>query len=324
MLRAPFMTIRFSRALPLALIVVVAAGCKKKPPPAPAARASASTAAVASALPLPSASVAEVADAAAADAASPNDRPVAAGTTPAGFFVGAFTVRPLDESPGLDFGKAVEACATAGKFLCSETEWQLACATTPELAKAETWTYSVERDRSVVRGGDGNCGKRTVVATAEPAATRATLCCDRAIGVQHGDAVDAARKIADTLVAYERGMREQKLDDLAQVTLETLVFAGKELKREELLPTALAALVPDAAVEPVFFDSCVVKPGTEDAGATSNLECTAARLRPTGPEELRWKLATLGPDFRLSRVELPAPPAPSEQKQRVGGFLPSR
>lgn len=325
MLRAAFMTIRFSRVAPLALCLVVAAGCKKKPPPpAPTTRASASAAALASVAPAPSASVAEVLDAAVEDAAAPNDRPVAAGTTPAGFYVGAFTLRPLDQSPGLDFGKAAEACVAAGKFLCSETEWQLACAATPDLAKAETWTYSVERDRTVVRGGDGNCDKRAVVNPAEPAATRATLCCDRAIGVQNGDAGDAAQKIADTLVAYERGLREQKLEDLAQVTLETLVFAGKELKREELLPTALAALLPDAAIEPVFLDSCTVKPGTEDAGATTNLECIAARVRPAGPEELRWKLATLGPDFRLSRIELPAPPAPSEQKQRVGGFLPSR
>jgi len=162
------------------------------------------------------------------------------------------------------------------------------------------------------------------VTAAEPAASRATLCCDRAIGVQSGDAGDAAQKIAETLVVYERGLREQKLDELARVTLETLVFAGKELKREELLPAALTALLPEASVEPLLFDSCVLKPGAEDAGATTNVECIASRLRPAGPEELRWKLATLGPDYRLSRIELPVPPAPSEQKQRVGGFLPSR
>ena len=82
--------------------------------------------------------------------------------------------------------------------------------------------------------------------------------------------------------------------------------------------------MPDASAETTLFDSCAVRPGVEDAGQSATLECVAARLRPTGPEELRWKLATLGPDYRLSRIELPAPPAPSEQKQRVGGFLPSR
>jgi hypothetical protein len=46
-------------------------------------------------------------------------------------------------------------------------------------------------------------------------------------------------------------------------------------------------------------------------------------LHSTGPEELRWKLGMQGPEFRLSRIDLPAPPAPSEQKQRVGGFLTS-
>jgi hypothetical protein len=284
------------------------------------ASASASALAVASVAPAPSASVAEGLDAAAEDAATTADRPVAAGATTAGFHVGAFTVRSLDESPGLGFAKAVEACAVAGKFLCSEAAWQRACAETAEVAKAETWTYSAERERAVVRGGDGNCEKRSVVNPAEANAARATLCCDRAIGVQTGDG-ELAQKLGAELVVFERGLRERKAEDIAQVTLETLVFAGKELKREELLPASLAALLPDASEEAVLFDSCSVKPSAEDAGTSSTLECLAARLRPSGPEELRWRLATQGADHRLSRIELPAPPAPSEQKQRVGGFL---
>jgi hypothetical protein len=132
---------------------------------------------------------------------------------------------------------------------------------------------------------------------------------------------DAAEKIGAGLVVYERGLRENKAEDVTAVTLETLVFAGKELKREELLPAALQALLPDASKEPVLFDSCLLKP--EDAGQGTNLECTAARLRANGPEELRWKLATTGPEHRLSRIDLPLPPSPGEQKQRVGGFLPS-
>jgi hypothetical protein len=324
MLRGHFMTIGFFRLVPLGALIAVAPACKKKaPPPVPAARASASAAVVASASAAPSASVVESADAA-PDAAPPNERMVAAGTTQSGLYVGAFALRPLDESPGLAFGKAVEACSVAGKFLCSEVEWQLACAAAPELAKTEAWTYSAERDRAVVRGGEGSCDKRALVNAAEPSGTRATLCCDRAIGVQGGDAGDAAQKIGEKLVIYERGLREQKAEDFAEVTLETLVFAGRELKREELLPAALAALLPDASQEATLFDSCAVRSGVEDAGVSSTLECVAVRLRPTGPEELRWKLATLGPEHRLSRIELPAPPAPSEQKQRVGGFLPSR
>jgi hypothetical protein len=308
--------------LALALLVLAPA-CKKKPAPEVKPRASASAPVVASVAPAPSASVAEALDAAvdgAVDGASIADRPVAAGTTPTGFHVGAFTLRSLDDSPGLAFGKALESCALAGKFLCSEASWQRACAESSELAKAETWTFSAERDRVVVRGGDGRCDKRAVVNPTEVSAARATLCCDRAIGVQGSDA-DAAQKIGAELVVFERGLRERKAEDIVQVTLETLIFAGKELKREELLPASLAALLPDASEEAVVFDSCSVRPSTEDAGPSSTLECLAARLRPSGPEELRWNLATQGADHRLSRIELPAPPAPSEQKQRVGGFL---
>ncbi|HVR19544.1 MAG TPA: hypothetical protein VMS65_07605 [Polyangiaceae bacterium] len=318
------MTLGFTRFVPLVALIALAPACKKKaPPPVPTVQASASVSAVASAVVAPSASVAARADEA-PDAAPTNERMIAAGTTPGGLYLGAFALRRLDESPGLAFGKAVEACALTGKFLCSEPEWQLACAADPGLTTLETWTYSAERDRAVVRGGDGSCDKRALVNPAESASARATLCCDRAIGVQGSDAGDAAQKIGERLLVYERGLRERKAEDLAAVTLETLVFAGKELKREELLPVALAALLPDASAETTLFDSCAVRSGVEGAGQSATLECVAARLRPTGPEELRWKLATLGPDYRLSRIELPAPPAPSEQKQRVGGFLPSR
>jgi hypothetical protein len=321
MLRAPSMSIPSSKLALLALLMIAPA-CKKKPPPTPPTHASASATTLASALPVPSASVADALDAA-PDAATPSDRAVAAGTTPSGFYAGAFTFRPLDESPGLAFGKAVEACALAGKFLCSEIEWQLACAGAPELAKTEAWTYSVERDRAVVRGGDGHCEKRSLVNPADPAGARATLCCDRAVGVQGGDAGDAAQKLAEKLVIYERGLREQKLEDLTAVTLDNLTFAGKELKRDEFLPAALKAMLPDASVEPTLLDSCVLGPGSDGANSSMTLECIAARLRSTGPEELRWKLGTQGPEYRLSRIDLPVPPAPGEQKQRVGGFLSS-
>jgi hypothetical protein len=313
------MPIQSSYLVTLVALTLLAPGCKKKPPPGPVARASASAAAIASAVPSPSASVAEPSDAAAPDAAT-NERAITAGTTPTGYHCGAFALKTLEESPGLAFGKAAEACALAGKFLCSEVEWQLACAADPGLAKAETWTYSAERERAIVRGGDGKCEKRTVVNAAEASATRATLCCDRAIGISGGLA-DAAQKVALQLVGYEKGLRQRKAEDFVPVTLETLVFAGRELKREELLPASLAALLPDASEEVTLFDSCVLRP--EDAGAATTLECTAARLRPTGPEELRWRLATLGPDHRLNRIDLPERVAPSEQKQRVGGFLPS-
>ncbi len=313
------MPLRSSLLGSFALALVLAPGCKKKPPPGPTARPSATASVAASAVAAPSASVAEVADAAVEDAAAPGERTVAAGSTPTGFNVGAFDVKTLDEA-GLAFGKAVDACALAGKFLCSEFEWQRACAETPELGKTETWTYSAERDRSVVRGGD-TCDKRAVVNPTDASGARATLCCGRAVGVIGGFG-DAAEKIGAGLLLYERGLRDNKPEDVAAVTLETLVFSGKELKREELLPAALLALLPDASKELVLFDSCVLKPG-QDAGAATDLECTAARLRANGPEELRWKLATTGPEYRLSRIDMPLPPAQGEQKQRVGGFLPS-
>src|SRR5688572_2008153 len=116
--------LRTGRSLLLALsALLLVVSCKKKPPPPEVKPKVAPSASVlASAAPLPSASVAELVDAGApdADAAAPNERAVAAGVTAAGAACGPFAIRPLDESPGLGFAKAVEACAAVGKFLCSD------------------------------------------------------------------------------------------------------------------------------------------------------------------------------------------------------------
>jgi hypothetical protein len=317
--------LRIGRAVTLALpLFFLAVGCKKKPPP-PAAqiKTNPSASVLASASAAPSASVAEILDAGVpdADAAAPNDRVVAAGVTSTGAACGGFALRPLDESPGLAFAKAVESCAAIGKFLCSDVEWQLACETDPELGKREAWTYSAERDRVVVRGGDG-CLRRATVPVADVSATRATLCCDRAVGVTCDDK-EAAQKVGAHLVQYERVLREKNLMDLTAVALETLLFAGKEVKREEL-PAALAQFLPDAGDELTLFDSCSLKPDRITPGLPASVECRLSRLRASVPEELRMKLATLGPEYRLHRIDLPEPPpVEGEQKQRIGGFLPS-
>jgi hypothetical protein len=314
----------FALALPLLLVTV---GCKKKPPPPAVTLKSPPSAAVAasSTAPLPSASVAELPDAGApdADAAVPNERAVAAGVTAAGAACGPFAIRPLDESVGLTFAKAAEACAAAGKFLCSDVEWQLACETDAELGKKEAWTYSAEKDKVVVRGG-GDCTKRATVPVADVSPTRATVCCDRAVGVTCDDK-DAAQKVGARLVQYERGLREKKLEDVTAVALETLLFAGKELKREELLPAALSQLLPDAGEELTLFDACSLKPELQAPGLPAAVECRLSRLRASVPEELRMKLATLGPDYRLKSIELPElpPVVGGEQKERVRSFLPS-
>lgn len=315
------------RALALACtLLFVTVGCKKKPPPGePPPRPSASASAAASAGPAPSASVADIPDAGVpdADAAAPNERAVAAGVTSTGAACGPFAIRPLDDSPGLTFAKAVEACAAAGKFLCSDAEWQLACDTDAELGKREAWTYSAEKDKVVVRGGDG-CAKRTTVPVTDVSAARATFCCDRAVGVTCDDK-EAAQKVGAHLVQYERGLRDRKIEDLTAVALDTLLFAGKEMKREEFLPAALAQLLPDAGEELTLFDACSLKPDLQAPGLPAAVECRLSRLRASVPEELRLKLATLGPDYRLQRIELPEVPsaAGGEQKQRIGGFLPS-
>ncbi len=304
-------------------VVLLATACKKtSAPPAPSADASASAVASASAAPSSSAAMLD----AGPDAAAPPELVVPAGKSSGGVVTGSFAVRALSESSGLPFEKLVDACGAAGKFPCSESAWQRACEASPELGKAEAFTYSTDSGKLVVRGGQGGCAGRRLDAASSTNAARATLCCDRAVGIEGGDAA-AAEHVAAELVVFERCVREQRAEDLAGIAAEKLFIGGQQHPREQALPAVLAALLPDAGTELSLLDTC--RAGTP-AGAPSttgeaalDLTCRVVRLVAGAPESVVWRFKATGAEARLSCVDFGEAPVGGERKQRVGGFLPS-
>jgi|GEM_PF-921618 len=108
-------------------------------------------------------------------------RQVAAGALePSGLWLDGFkVVRRPEAAPSLD--RAFRACGELGLSLCTESQWQLACAAFGEIAKDRSLTDSLEAGGVIERGG-GACSERRVV-PASDAGQDLGLCCERSIGM---------------------------------------------------------------------------------------------------------------------------------------------
>jgi eukaryotic-like serine/threonine-protein kinase len=107
-------------------------------------------------------------------------RQVAPGTVEgSGLWLDGFrVVRRPDVAPSLD--RAFRACGEIGLSLCTEVQWQQACAAHPEVAKDRSLTDSAEAGGFVERGG-GSCTERKVVTSGSD--QDIGLCCERSIGM---------------------------------------------------------------------------------------------------------------------------------------------
>jgi len=99
-----------------------------------------------------------------------------------GAWLDKFTVLRREDSQNLTLPDAFARCKDAGKTLCTESQWQRACDTFPEVARVASWTETLEESNAVVRGG-GTCNSRKVVPETELDPGRIGLCCDRAVAM---------------------------------------------------------------------------------------------------------------------------------------------
>jgi serine/threonine protein kinase len=110
-------------------------------------------------------------------------RDVSAGTVEgSGAWLDKFKIVRQERSQGVAFATAFAQCVEIGMVVCTESQWQRACAEHPVLAQAPSWTDSVEPGGMVVRGG-GSCAERSVAPGGDPDPGRIGLCCDRAIAM---------------------------------------------------------------------------------------------------------------------------------------------
>jgi serine/threonine-protein kinase len=208
------------------------------PPPDPSAGAAAS--AIARRLPLSGAP----------------QRDVPAGSV-GDYVMDGFRVLAREATFEKDYRGASDACADVGLTLCTEPQWQRACAAFPELARAPSWTASAVPEGAVVRGG-ASCDDRAGIPPDEPNAERYGLCCERAIAMTTPNLQKAyLSTTAERILALERVLNQRDMAALAALC-EPKVLVDGETKTIDQLARLLGESVKSAPDALVTNEHCEV------------------------------------------------------------------
>jgi hypothetical protein len=316
------------------ILAVLAAACSKptSEPPTPTPSASAPPVASVSA-PVASAPAPSASAAAAEPPIYPEHR-LPEGRLEGGPWTVAFGIARAPGNLGLDQTAAQLQCVAAGKALCTEAQWDRACAADPELGKLETWTCSgVGGQRFIVRGGSAGCAAREVVDVTDLRPTRAAVCCDRAVAITTTNNNRAfMRAASQQLLKYERALRDQNTVALTDIYSDPVAYGGKQYPREQILKRHAA----DFRAYPkqwVLFDACEVNIGHLGAEVTLDSNCRTSFNRTGKTVVAMQKFVWGGAERRLlqvgdavtdkavgAAVQFEGEP---EEKERVGVILQS-
>lgn len=154
-----------------------------------------------------------------------------ASSTSGGIWFPDFNTKRVLGDTGKDYFEAMQHCLDQNMALCTEDQWTRVCETTPEAAKLESWTASWSGTQAVVRGGSA-CSDRKTVAGSEKSATRAAVCCDRAVGIRSSSNPNAAFMKAAQLdqLKYENALNKRDLTGLeGQWDEGGVLLDGKQL-----------------------------------------------------------------------------------------------
>lgn len=191
----------------------------------------------------------------------------------------AFEVERKAGNVGLAYEAAQKSCNDAGKWLCSEAQWERACKHDAALGKIETWTTTgVGGERFVVRGGEG-CSSRSVKPKADESASRGAVCCERAVAIDTDNRNLAfLRASALKLREYEKALQERDTAALSSVYDDKVAFLGKEYSKSGLISQHRKDL-KKFPKQWTFFDGCTVKIGKDGEEAVLVSDCRAVFQR---------------------------------------------
>ncbi len=229
--------------------LVVAAGVgfvvtRKAPPPATpladsvAATSSTSPAPSSVTSAAPSTSVVAVPSAAAVKAAPFRKQAVKEGRIDESRWVPDFWVQRDPAESGLGLLAAEAVCRQKGLSLCSDLQFERACATYPELGSNESWTFSSESGGFLQRGGAAGCSARETVLLEDARETHATLCCSRAVSLT-GELrrFTSLRNASNPVLLYEAAFNAGRGENIAKNAEPSIGFFGQTLTSDKLTET---------------------------------------------------------------------------------------
>jgi hypothetical protein len=230
-------------------------------------------------------------------------RSVAAGTAGNGAWTPAFKIEREEGATGLAYLAAQQRCIGGSMTLCTETQWERACGEDPAIGGTETWTLSASADGFVVRGG-ANCSARQVQRGGETSQARATVCCERAVGIRTGNKNDAFLKSsAKRVLDLERANNRRDVATLGGLYDEQVEFLGRTYARADLLKEAQKYFrqFPD---QWLFYDTCDTR---IDKGAEVTLvsDCVAVGHRGGEVAVVIQQIVHGGPESHIQKLSEP-------------------
>jgi len=131
------------------------------------------------------------------------------------------------EDRGLPFSEAFARCADAGKTLCTDSQWQRACDSFPEVGEVASWTESIEDAQVVVRGG-GSCKQRKLAGQTEKDPARIGLCCERAIAMDSSSMQKAfLSSTAGVVLKLETALNQRSIAEFLDLSEDHLTLNAK-------------------------------------------------------------------------------------------------
>ena len=245
---------------------------------------------------------------------------VAAGKGRAGAWTGAFTVERQAGNEGLDLEFAAKFCSEQGRALCTDIQWQRACASDEKLGKLQTWTLSMEGKQAIVRGGPAGCGARQVVAPTQTSVERVAVCCERAVAITTTNENESfLLSSAQRLLDYEHAARRSAASKLADLLDDSVVYGGKEQKQDQVIH----AFEKGLASAWTLLDTCDVNIEKDGAEARLVSDCQVVYHSASGFVGDRLRLVHGGPQSKIQLIGTPEQMSllGREKKERVRSFL---
>ena len=250
-------------------------------------------------------------------------RAVPPGVTSNGRWVTAFALERIAGDENLTWPEAVDHCRSRGKDLCTETQWQRACAVDVGIGHFATWTAAAHEAGAVVRGGASACSAREGRAVDERDPNRLGLCCERAVAiatVENGDAFRAT--VSKRVLEVESALNAADESLFEKILSEKPSLDGTEMERD----TAIAKFAAERQREAgaiTYYDRCTAKLVADELPHVVIVDCVAVKRAQGKARGLSQRIAfaeLTGPVVYLGD---PKRMKVKERKGRVKAFLPS-
>ncbi|MFO0547942.1 MAG: protein kinase [Polyangiaceae bacterium] len=138
------------------------------------------------------------------------------------------------EDAGKAYLAAVNACHARKMSLCTEAQFDRACATYSEVGQSASWTLTSDSGGFVVRGGEGGCATRTIVTTDDLDASRAAPCCTRSVSILTPPNFQQLRNTSNRITVYENNFNLGNGDRIAKDALSPVGFFEQKLDKDKL------------------------------------------------------------------------------------------